>query len=60
VRLRWLSTDEKKKRRSTPHRWFAWFPVRVDETTKVWLAFVMRRDVAPLVYQCTWAYKQVE
>ena len=60
MRFNSVSLAERKRRRKEPHRWFAWYLVRVDSTTKVWLTTVMRRDVAVGLDETIWAYKEIE
>lgn len=36
------SNDELIKRVTTPHRWFAWRPVTLENGRTAWLQYVMR------------------
>lgn len=42
-----------------PHRWFAWFPVRVDSGEVVWLETVERVDRDTLHDLISWKYRRV-
>ena len=38
-------------------RWFAWHPVRLDDSRIVWLEVVERIDAAPLNDAIVWRYR---
>lgn len=38
-------------------RWFAWYPVRVDDRRVAWLQVVERMDGAPLSDAIVWRYR---
>ncbi len=37
--------EEKLKRLATPHKWFAWYPVKIDDHDCRWMEFVERTIV---------------
>ena len=45
------------------HKWFAWYPVKLDDTTKVWLCTVQRKGTSEQAYEggldWTFIYKEV-
>lgn len=49
-RLKRLAADEAVRKLTEPHIWFAWYPIRLDEHTLVWLESVTRWADSQFVY----------
>ena len=44
MKWKYETEEQRRKRLSKPHLWFAWYPVELDEdNTKVWLEKVTRK-----------------
>jgi len=52
-------SNSKRRRLEKWHRWFAWYPVRVDRRTLVWLEFVNRKAGEFSIYDSVsyWLYE---
>jgi hypothetical protein len=53
-RLKKLAEDERVRKLSEPHTWFAWYPIRIDENTLVWFEHVTRWADTQFVYNDVW------
>lgn len=55
-----ISIDERERRQGDWHDWFAWHPVRISPTKKVWMERVERRGGWVRSYRYThwqWEYR---
>ena len=70
MRFKYESEEERKKRLTNWHTWFAWFPVPVSPNESVWFEYVWRKGTdmsafiafsdSKLIREFVWEYKLKE
>lgn len=55
--IKWRNIDAIIDYRTKWHRWFAWYPVRIDDYRLAWLCFVKRKGSCSYVgCNIKWSY----